>query len=70
MAHHHNELPDSETNPVIAIITIIITTIASIWASVALEVTHGLITIFFGVISCITVFFLNKFLKKHFGDKK
>jgi hypothetical protein len=67
MAQHHNELPDSETNPVISII---ITTIASIWASVALEVTHGLITIFFGVISCIVVFFLNKFLKKHFGDKK
>jgi hypothetical protein len=48
------------------LLTIGITVILSIWTSAALEAVHGLITLFFGVTTCVTVFFVNRYLKKKY----
>lgn len=61
MAHHHN-LPDEGAG----VLSLVITAILSIWASVAMEVVHGIITIFFALASCVCVFFVQRWLKKKF----
>jgi uncharacterized membrane protein YraQ (UPF0718 family) len=45
---------------------------ASTWIASSLmpEVVHGVITLLFAVASCILVFFINRWLKKTFPDKK
>jgi hypothetical protein len=50
----------------VGLLSILITGLVSIWASVKMEVTHGAITFFFAVGTCIVVFFLNRYLKKKF----
>ena len=67
MSHHH---PHIDGNGTIGILSIVITFIMSIWASMALEVAHGIVTLVFGLITCVGVFFLTRWLKRKFPEKK
>jgi hypothetical protein len=51
-------------NGVLRYVSMAITLVASIWASVAMEVVHGIITLGFAVLTCVVVFFVNRWLKK------
>jgi len=59
-AHHH--IP--EQGP--GVLSLIITALLSIWTSLAMEVVHGIITIAFGLITTVLVFFVQRYLKKKF----
>jgi hypothetical protein len=61
MASHHH-IPESG----VGVISIILTFLVSIWASVKMEVVHGIITLIFGIGTCIAVFFIQRYLKKKF----
>jgi prolipoprotein diacylglyceryltransferase len=61
MSSHH--IPSDQG---VGVLSILLTFLVSIWASVKMEVTHGFITFFFAVGTCIAVFFLNRYLKKKF----
>jgi hypothetical protein len=61
MASHHH-VPESG----LGILSIALTALVSIWASVKMEVVHGVITLLFGIGTCVAVFFIQRYLKKKF----
>lgn len=60
-AHHH--IPEGGVS---STLTLIITAIVSIWTGIEMEIKHGVITYMFAIATCVSVFFLQRYLKKRF----
>jgi membrane protein implicated in regulation of membrane protease activity len=59
MAQEHTEIGAGK-------LSIILTAIVSVWTSLAMEVTHGILTLAFLLLSYTALFFWKRFLNKKY----